>query len=115
MKLGVNTVLFGSHSFREAMQHIKWCGYDAAEISALDGFGAFGSPLGEHLHLSDWQSDVAGIRSVVEEMELPLTAMEVGPLDEDRCLRAFEAAAELGIPVINIGPSGKSDAPGDLQ
>ena len=115
IQLGVNTVLFGSHPFRVAMQHIKWAGYDAAEISALDGLGAFGNPLGEHLHLSAWKEDVAEIRAVVDELELPLTAMEVGPLDETRVRQAFEAGAELGIPIINIGPSGKSDHPGDLQ
>jgi sugar phosphate isomerase/epimerase len=115
MKLGVNTVLFGSHSFRDAMQQIKWSGYDAAEISALNGLGAFGNPLGEHLHLDRWRDDVAEIRAVVEELELPLTAMEVGPLDETRILQAFAAAAALGIPVINIGPSGKSGVPGDLD
>ena len=115
IQLGVNTVLFGGHPFRVAMQHIKWAGFDTAELSALDGLGAFGSPLGEHLHLADWKKDVPEIRAVVEEVGLPLSAMEVGPLKEDRILRAFEAAAELGIPIINIGPSGKSGQPGDLQ
>ena len=107
-------MLLGSHPCRTAMQIIKWAGYDAAEISALNARGAFGDPLGEHLHLDNWRADAALIREVVEEFELPLTAMEVGPLDEDRILRAFEAGAELDIPIINIGPSGKSAAPGDL-
>jgi len=115
IKLGVNTVLLGSHPFRTAMQIIKWAGYDAAEISALNARGAFGDPLGEHLHLDNWKADAPEIRAVVEESGLPLTAMEVGPLDEGRVLRAFEAGAELGIPIINIGPSGKSDEPGDLE
>jgi len=115
MQLGVNTVLFGGHDLRTAFQCIQWAGYDAAEISALDGVGAFGDPLGEHLHLTRWRDDVPLIRGVQEEFGVPIDAMEVGPLDEDRVRRAFEAAAELGIPVINIGPSGKSDAPGDLQ
>ena len=115
MKLGVNTVLFGGHDFRTAMERIKWAGYDAAEISALIGKWAFGDPLGEHLHLANWRADAAEIRGVMEEFGLPITAMEVGPLDEERCLQAFEAGAELGIPVINIGPSGKTDVPGDLE
>lgn len=114
IKLGVNTVLFGGQPFRVAVQHIKWAGYDAAEISALDGLGAFGNPLGEHLHLAAWREDASMIREVVEEFDLPLTAMEVGPLNEKRILAAFEAAAELGIPVVNIGPSGKSGSPEDL-
>ncbi len=115
MQLGVNTVLFGGHDFRTAMRHIAWAGYDAAEISALNGRGAFGDPLGEHLHLDRWEQDVPEIRAVLDEFGLPLTAMEVGPLDEERCLAAFDAAAALGIPVVNIGPSGKSGAPGDLE
>ena len=71
MQLGANTVLFGGHDFRTAMQHIKWAGYDAAEISALSGLGAFGDPLGEHLHLKAWKKDVAEIRATVEALSLP--------------------------------------------
>jgi len=115
MKLGVNSVLFGGHDLRTAFQHIKWAGYDALEISALDGFGAFGDPLGEHLHLADWRADAPLIRELREEFDLPISAMEVGPLNEERLRRAFEAGAELGIPVINIGPSGKTGVPGDLE
>jgi sugar phosphate isomerase/epimerase len=115
IELGVNTVLFGGHDFHTAMRLIQWAGYDAAEISALNGVGAFGDPLGEHLHLDRWQDDVAGIRSVVEETGLSLTAMEVGPLDEERCRNAFDAAAELGIPIVNIGPSGSSGSTDDLN
>jgi sugar phosphate isomerase/epimerase len=113
--LGVNTVLFGSHPLRVAMQQIRWCGYAGAEISALDGLGAFGNPLGEHLHLANWRDDVSAIEAAGEEFGLPLTAMEVGPLNEDRVLRAFEAAAVLRIPIVNIGPSGKSGSGADLN
>ena len=63
--LGVNTVLLGRETLRTAMQHIKWMGYDAAEISALQGCGAFGDPLGEHLHLDRWKNEVDEIRSLV--------------------------------------------------
>ena len=72
MKLGVNSVLFGGHDLRTAFQHIKWAGYDAVEISALDGFGAFGDPLGEHLHLADWRADAPLIRELREEFDLPI-------------------------------------------
>jgi len=115
MRLGVNTVLFGGHDLRTALEHIKWAGYEAVEISALDGCGAFGDPLGEHLHLSDWRADAGMIAELREEFGLAITAMEVGPLDETRVRQAFEAGAELGIPVINIGPSGKSGVAGDLD
>lgn len=115
MQLGVNSVLFGGHDLRTAVQHIQWAGYEAVEISALDGLGAFGDPLGEHLHLAAWRDDASLIREVREEFGIPINAMEVGPLDEERIRRAFEAGAELGIPIINIGPSGKSRVPGDLE
>lgn len=108
IKLGVNTVLFASYDFRTAMQHIKWAGYDAAEISAIKG-------MCEHLCLDDWKKQKAEIKSIVEELQLPLTAMEEAALDEDRLLKAFEAGAEIGIPVVNIGPGGSKDNPDDLK
>jgi sugar phosphate isomerase/epimerase len=106
IKLGVNTVLFGDHDFRTAVQHIKWAGYDAAEISALGG-------MANHLPLEKWQSRAREIMTLVEDFQLPLTAMEVGAGTEERLLPAFEAAAAIGIPVVNIGP-GKSE-PGNAD
>jgi sugar phosphate isomerase/epimerase len=41
--------------------------------------------------------------------------MEVGARDEERLLKAFEAGAAIGIPIINIGPGGKSNVEGDLE
>lgn len=114
IQIGANTVLFGREDLRTALQHLHYAGYDAAEISALQGEGAFGDPLGEHLHLDRWQDEVADIKALSDEFEMPLTAMEVGPLDEERLRRAFDAASAIGIPVINIGPSGKSGAPDEL-
>lgn len=114
IRIGANTVVFGGESIRTAMQHLKWAGYDAVELSALQGLGAFGDPLGEHLHLDRWSQDAREIRALSEEFSLPITAMEVGPLDENRVLNAFDAAVEIGIPIVNIGPSGKSDQPEDL-
>ncbi len=115
IQIGANTVVFGRESVRTAMQYLKWAGYDAVEISALQGTGAFGDPLGEHLHLDNWKQDAAEIKALSGELELPVSAMEVGPLDEDRILRAFDAAVEIGIPVVNIGPSGKSGQSTDLD
>ena len=107
IKLGVNTVLFGKFDFRTAMQHIKWAGYDAAEISAIKG-------MCEHLCLDTWKQDAAEIKAIVADLELPLTAMEEAALDETRLMTAFEAGAEIGIPVVNIGPGGSKDVPEDL-
>ena len=108
IRLGANTVLFGTHDLRTAMECIKRSGYDAAEISALPG-------MADHLPLDNWRSVATEIRALVEELELPLTAMEVGTNAEDRLMLAYEAGAELGIPVINVGPGRKPDDPGGLQ
>jgi len=109
VKLGVNTVLFGGYDFRTAMQHIKWAGFDAAEVSAIQG-------MCEHLCLDTWKQDAAEIKAIVEDLQLPLTAMEEAAQDEDRLLAAFEAGAEIGIPVVNIGPGGSTENhPEDLE
>jgi len=109
IKLGVNTVLFGKHDLRTAMQHIKWAGFDAAEVSAIKG-------MCEHLRLDEWKAQAAEIKALMEDLELPLTAMEEAAQDEDRLMKAFEAGAEIGIPVVNIGPGGSKDNhPDDLN
>lgn len=107
IKLGVNTVLFGGHDFRTAMECIKWAGYDCAEISAIQG-------MCEHLCLDRWKEQAPEIKAVCEDLDLPLTAMEEAALDETRLMLAFEAGAEMGIPVVNIGPGGSKDVPEDL-
>jgi sugar phosphate isomerase/epimerase len=89
------------------MEHIKWAGYDAAEISAIKG-------MCEHLCLDTWKQDAAEIKAIVSDLQLPLTGMEEAALDEDRLMMAFEAGAEIGIPVVNIGPGGSKDVPEDL-
>jgi sugar phosphate isomerase/epimerase len=104
----VNTVLFGKYDFRIAMQHIKWAGYDAAEISAIKG-------MCEHLCLDTWKRDAADIKAVIEDLQLPLTAMEEAGLDEERLMLAYEAGAAIGIPVVNVGPGGAQNNGEDLD
>lgn len=108
MQLGVNTVLFADFDLKTAMENIKWAGYDAVEVSAIKG-------MCEHLDLENWKSQAAEVKSLVESLELPISAMEVASQDEERLLIAYEAAAEIGIPVVNIGPGGSKDEPEDLQ
>ena len=107
IKLGVNTVLFQGFDLRTALQHIKWAGFDAAEISAIQG-------MCEHLNLDHWKAQAGEIKALTGDLQLSLTAMEEAALDEDRLMKAFEAGAELGIPVINVGPGGSKDQPDDL-
>ena len=108
MQLGVNTVLFGKYDFRTAMERIKRAGYGAAEISAIKG-------MCEHLRLDAWKQDAALIKAVSRDLDLPISAMEEAALEEDRLMLAYEAAAEIGIRVINVGPGGSKDNPADLD
>lgn len=108
MQLGVNTVLFQKYDLRMAMQHIKWAGYAGAEVSAIQG-------MCEHLRLESWRRDGSEIRMLSQDLELPLTAMEVAALDEYRLMLAFEAGSELGIPVVNVGPGGVMNNEEDLR
>lgn len=101
IKLGVNSVLFKPFSFREAAEAIKACGYDGVEISAIEG-------MCEHLNLGKWKTQKTELLSIVEAYDLPFLSTEVASRDRDRLLTAFEACAELGIPVANIGSGGKT-------
>ncbi len=101
IKLGVNSVLFKKYSFLEAAKAIKAAGYDGLEISAIKG-------MCEHLDLDNWKAQKGDIKAVMEETGLMMLSTEVASLDEERLTKAFEAASEIGIPVINIGPGGKS-------
>ena len=107
IKLGVNTVLFAGTGFKTAANYIRWAGYDALEISAIKG-------MCEHLCLDTWKQDAAEIKAISEDLQLAITAMEEAALDEERLMLAYEAAAEIGIPVVNVGPGGSKDVPEDL-
>ncbi len=108
IRLGVNSVLFGNQDLETAMKHIAWAGYDGVELSALKG-------MCEHLELDNWRSQAQTIKDLAAKYELELLSMEEAALDEDRLTKAFEAGAEIGIPIVNIGPGGKSDVEEDFQ
>ncbi|GGE36952.1 hypothetical protein GCM10011391_14800 [Pullulanibacillus camelliae] len=108
IKLGVNSVLFKDFDFPTAARHIALSGYSGIEIAAIKG-------MCEHLVLERWREQVKDIQSCVTENGLELLAMEVASLDEDRLTKAFEAAATLGIPVVNVGPGGKAGVEEDLS
>lgn len=101
IQLGVNSVLFKSFSFREAAEAIHRCGYDGVEISAIEG-------MCEHLNLDKWKTQKTELLSIIETYGLVFLSSEVASRERDRLLKAFEAFAELGIPVANIGSGGKS-------
>ena len=107
IKLGANSVLFSGFDLETAMQHIAWAGYEGVELAAIKG-------MCEHLDLDHFESQVDQIKELAEKYGLELLAMEEAALDEERLRRAYEAAAALGIPVINVGPGGKSDVEEDF-
>ncbi|WP_274361976.1 sugar phosphate isomerase/epimerase family protein [Paenibacillus thermotolerans] len=107
IKLGVNTVLFRQFDFAAAARHIARCGYDGVEISAIQG-------MCEHLDLSRWKEQKNELRQIVQDNGLEFLSTEVASLNEERLLVAFEAAAEIGIPIVNVGPGGKSGVEEDV-
>lgn len=108
IELGVNSVLFSNGDFATAARYTKLAGYDGIEISAIRG-------MCEHLELDRWREQAADIRRIAADNELDLLSMEEAAPDEERLTQAFEAGAEIGIPVVNIGPGGKSGSREDLD
>jgi sugar phosphate isomerase/epimerase len=108
MKLGVNSVLFGGHDMETAFKYTVACGYDGIEISAIDG-------MSEHLVLDRWKECGPAIRKLSQEYNLPILAMEQPSQDPAKMEAAFQAAVEIGCPIINCGPGGKSDDEATLQ
>jgi sugar phosphate isomerase/epimerase len=100
--------LFAGFDLETAMKHLSWAGYDGIELSAIKG-------MCEHLVLDEHQGQVTRIKELAAQYQLELLAMEVASLEEERLQKAFAAAAALGIPVVNVGPGGKSGAEGDLE
>ncbi len=101
MKLGANSVLFGGHSLETAFRYIAAAGYDGIELSAIDG-------MSEHLVLARWREIVPEVQRLRREYGLELLAMEQPSQDPAKMEQAFQAAAELEIPVVNCGPGGKT-------
>ena len=107
IKLGVNSVLFGGFDFATAAKCIRMAGYDGVEISAIKG-------MCEHLDLERWRGQVAELKQIAADNGLAFLSMEVASLDEERLTKAYEAGAEIGIPVVNVGPGGRSDVEEDF-
>ena len=106
--MGADPVLFAGFDLETALKHIAWAGYDGVELSAIKG-------MCEHLELDNWQAQVNQIKELSEQYNLELLSMEEAALDEERLEKAFAAGAEIGIPVINVGPGGKADVEGDIE
>src|SRR6476620_11182975 len=101
MKLGCNSVLFGGHDLATAFKYTQLCGYDGIELSAIDG-------MSEHLVLDRWKELAAQIKQLSQQYNLPILAMEQPSQDPAKMEQAFQAAAEVGIRIVNCGPGGKT-------
>ncbi len=108
MKLGANSVLFGGHSMEAAFRYIAMAGYDGIELSAIEG-------MSEHLVLSRWRELAPEIKRLSREYGLELLAMEQPSQDPERMEQAFQAAVEIGIPIVNCGPGGTTGDEASLQ
>ena len=108
MKLGANTVLFGGHDMETAFRCLAMAGYDGVEVSAIDG-------MSQHLVLDRWQEIAPEVKRLSSEYDLELLAMEQPSQDPDKMDAALQAASEIGIPIINCGPGGKTDDEESLQ
>lgn len=108
MKLGANSVLFGGYDMETAFKSIAMAGYDGIELSAIDG-------MSQHLVLDNWKELVPQIKQLSKTYGLELLAMEQPSQIASTMEKAFQAAAELGIPVVNCGPGGKTDDEESLQ
>lgn len=108
IKLGVNSVLFKHFDFATAARQIALAGYDGVEIAAIQG-------MCEHLDLSRWKEQKSELQAIARENGLKFLSTEVASLKEERLVPAFQAAAEIGIPIVNVGPGGKLGVEEDLQ
>ncbi len=108
MKLGANSVLFGGHSLETAFECLALAGYDGIELSAIGG-------MSEHLVLERWLEIAPDIKTYVERYGLELLAMEQPSQDPATMETAFQAAAEIGVPIVNCGPGGKTGDEESLQ
>lgn len=108
MKLGLNSVLFGGHDMETAFKYTQMAGYDGIEMAAIPG-------MGEHLVLAHWQDLVSDIKRLADTFNLELLAMEQPSQDAAVMEAALQAAAALGIPIVNCGPGGKSDDEASFQ
>lgn len=108
MKLGANSVLFGGFDLETAFKYTALAGYDGIELSAIDR-------MSEHLVLDRWQEIAPEIKRLAQSYQLELLAMEQPSRDRDKMEKAMQAAVEIGIPIINCGPGGKTEDPSTLQ
>lgn len=108
IKLGVNSLLFKKFDFVTAAKSVANCGYDGISLNAIKNNG-------EHLDLFRWERQFEEIQQITSWYGLELLAMEVAHLDGLYLMPAFEACARYRIPIVNVGPGGKTGVEDDLK
>jgi sugar phosphate isomerase/epimerase len=71
--------------------------------------------MNPHLPIDRWQEVAANLKELSARYELPIQAMEQPNQDPAVMEAAFQAAVEIGIPVVNCGPGGVSDDEASFQ
>lgn len=99
MKLGANSVLFGGYDIETAFKYLAMAGYDGIEISAIPG-------MSEHLVVERWRDAAPEIKRLSKKYGLELLAMEQPFPDPAIMEPTFQAAVEMGIPIVNTGSRG---------
>jgi sugar phosphate isomerase/epimerase len=79
-----------------ALQHVAWAGFKYVELSAIAG-------MAEHVKIGD---DPGPIKDALAANELTVTAMEAATTDRERLQGLMTTAAQIGIPIVNIGSGG---------
>jgi sugar phosphate isomerase/epimerase len=96
MKLGMNTVIFGSVDLETALQHVEWAGFEYVELAAIAG-------MAEHIKIGD---DTQRIKDLLAQHNLTVTATEAATNDRERLQGIFKLAGDIGIGIVNIGSGG---------
>ena len=103
MKLGANSLLFGAWDMETAFKYLKMAGYDGIEMSAID---VDEPALGLEPLAGMCAGELCGCRKNTTWNCWRWSNPRAIP---DLMERAMQAAVETGIPIINVGPGGKSD------
>jgi sugar phosphate isomerase/epimerase len=99
MRLGINTVIFGSVDLETALQHVAYAGYENVELAAIAG-------MAEHLKIGE---DASRVKDLLAQNNLTVTATEAATNDRERLRSIFALASQIGIPIVNIGSGGTTD------